>query len=393
MYAQRFPRALVRRASSSALVVGLALAAPPLSAAPMRSITWDFNVQSQALQWTATNTYASSPVPQDPRWTWVAGTGSAPGRWAVGAIGVTTPNAQFGNLLTSQLIQLSPDAPADKFTFRFAHRFRMPTGGFIVDGVQIPVVAGQFEYSLDGASYLPVFRPDWTSSGTIPSLLTPYVQSSSWAVPQFVPGVAPLRSLPPLVDGGATFTGTSPGRDSGWFVASQTFEVDIPGLTQTIQFRFNKAELGPNCGLDAGWDLRFAEVDLILAPEPGSSALAASAVVVIAVFLLRRHQRASRPSVRPCTNTPPAVSVAARTGSSGHRHWSSNWLLASASPSSQKAEYPARNESHVAMSHTAVAPTSPTNATRDVLERFEITYAGTNPSPEYEFDEACTARL
>lgn len=386
-------RSFIRRASPPALFVGLVLSALHLPAAPMQTIAWDFNVSSQAIQWTSTNTYATTPVPQDPRWTWVAGAGAVPGAWEVDSIGVSSPATRFGNLLTSPLIQLSPATPADKFRFSFAHRHRMPTDGFVVDGVQIPVVAGQFEYSLDGQKYLPVFPSDWVSSGTIPSILAPYVQSSSWAVPQFVPGVAPVVSLPPLVDGGATFTGTSAGRDAGWFVASQTLEVDIPGLTETIQFRFTKMDLGPNCGLDAGWDLRFAEADLILAPEPGGTALAASAGLAVAVFLLRRHQRASRPSVRPCTNTPPAVSVAARTGSSGHRHWSSNWLLASASPSSQKAEYPARNESHVAMSHTAVAPTSPTNATRDVLERFEITYAGTNPSPEYEFDEACTARL
>ncbi|MCE9630154.1 MAG: hypothetical protein K8S94_05460 [Planctomycetia bacterium] len=284
------------------LVVGLALALAgrEARAEPIQTITWDFNVESQATQWTAINTYATSPVPQNPKWTWTAGSGSVPGTWQVDSLGVTSPNSKFGNFLTSQLIQLSPDLPADKFTFNIAHRFRMPTDGLIVNGVQLPVVAGQFEYSLDGASYLPVFKPDWIASGTISPILAPYVQSSTWAVPQFVPGVAPVVSLPPLVDGGASFTGVSQGRNSGWFVASQAFEVDIPGLTTTIQFRFTKMDLATNCGLDAGWDLRFAQVDLILAPEPSSVTIAAAGGVMAAAAMLRyRYQRLSRPSVRP----------------------------------------------------------------------------------------------
>jgi hypothetical protein len=282
------------------LVVGLVLAGRGATAAPIQTVTWDFNVQSQATQWTALNTYGTTPVPQDPKWTWVAGSGSTPGTWHVGSVGVSSPGVKFGNYLTSQLIQLSPDLPADKFTFSVAHRFRMPTNGFTVNGVQLPVVAGQFEYSLDGAAFLPVFKTDWVASGTISPVLTPYVQSSTWAVPQFVPGVAPVVSLPPLIDGGASFTGNSQGRDSGWFVASQAFEVDIPGLTTTIQFRFTKMDLASNCGIDPGWDLRFARADLILAPEPGGVMMAAAGgALAAAAMLRRRYQRPSRPSVRP----------------------------------------------------------------------------------------------
>jgi hypothetical protein len=176
----------------------------------------------------------------------------------------------------------------------------MPTDGLIVNGVQLPVVAGQFEYSLDGAAFLPVFKSDWVTSGTISPILTPFVQSSTWAAPTFVPGVAPVVSLPPLINGGASFTGVSQGRDFGWFVASQAFQVDIPGLTETIQFRMTKMDLASNCGLDAGWDLRFAQVDLILAPEPANAAIAAAGIAVAAVAMLwSRYQRPSRPSVRP----------------------------------------------------------------------------------------------
>jgi hypothetical protein len=290
-------------AAIAGLIVGLALAmaSRAATAEPIQTIAWDFNVQSEADQWTAVNTYATNPVPQDPKWAWVAGSGSVPGTWQVDSVGVTSPNSRFGNYLTSQLIQLSTELLADQFTFTLAHRFRMPTDGLVVNGVQLPVVAGQLAYSLDGASYLPVFQADWVASGTISPILAAYVQSSTWAVPEFVPGVAPVVSLPPLVNGGASFTGVSEGRDSGWFVASQAFQVDIPDLTETIQFRFTKMDMATNCGLDAGWDLRFAQVDLILAPEPGGLMIAATAATLAAAAGLRKrlYQRPSRPSVRP----------------------------------------------------------------------------------------------
>ena len=120
-------------------------------------------------------------------------------------------------------------------------------------------------------------------------------------MPSFVPGVPPVVSLPPLIDGGASFTGVSEGRDAGWFVGSQAFEVDFPGTTDTIQFRFTKTDLATNCGLDAGWDLRFAQVDLVLAPEPSGALLASlgSAAAIAALVRLRRHQRPSSPSESP----------------------------------------------------------------------------------------------
>lgn len=282
------------------VVTALALVGARAAKAQTQTISWDFNVGSQAQEWTATNTYKNPPVPQVPIWTWASGSGSTPGMWRVESLGVSSPAVEFGNYLTSPLIQLG-QLPADKFTFSVAHRFRMPTDGFVVGGVQLPVVAGQFEYSLNGAIYLPVFSANWVSSGTIPSPLTSYVQSSTWAVPTFVPGVPPVVSLPPLIDGGASFTGVSEGRGAGWFVASQALEVDFPGTTDTIQFRFTKTDMATNCGLDAGWDLRFAQVDLVLAPEPSGTLLASlgSAAAIGALVRLRRHQRPSSPSESP----------------------------------------------------------------------------------------------
>lgn len=104
--------------------------------------------------------------------------------------------------------------------------------------------AGQLTYSVDGNLYLPVPTFNWTSSGTLPAVLAPLVQAPGLTVPQFVPGVAPVMSLPPLIDGGASFTELSTGFDSGWFVASQAFEVDVPATTTTLQFRLTNIRLG-----------------------------------------------------------------------------------------------------------------------------------------------------
>lgn len=275
-----------------AVVVLALLFMPIANAAPIQTITWDFATSSGG--WTQFNTAAVTPVPITPKWTWAGGT------WTVDSAPVDSPATQFGNYLTSPLIQLT-DLPADKFTFNLAHRFKLPTNGIVMtNGVQLPVDAGQFEYSLDGAIFLPVFKEDWVASGPISPILTPYVQSATWAVPQFVPGVAPIPSLFPLIDGGASFTGVSAGFPSGWFVASQAFEVDFPGATETIQFRFTNMNLGPMCGLDAGWDIRFAQVDLVLAPEPSGFAIAAvGGAMAMCAWLLQRRSVRARATTAP----------------------------------------------------------------------------------------------
>lgn len=271
-----------------AIIWLLSLAIPAnVMAAPIQTISWDFATSGGG--WTSKNTAAFSPLPVNPKWTWTAP------MWTVDSAPVDSPASKFGNFLTSPLIQLSPDSPADKFTFNFAHRFRLPADGLVLaNGSQLPVDAGQFQYSLDGATFLPVFTADWKSSGPISPVLTPYVQASAWAVPQFTPGVAPIPSLLPLVNGGASFTGSSSGFDSGWFVASQAFEVDFPGETTTIQFRFTNMNLGPKCGLDAGWDLRFAQADLILAPEPSGLVIAAMGGALSILACVVRRTRLPR---------------------------------------------------------------------------------------------------
>ena len=298
-----FHRLAVWVACPALLGLSAVLAGPPLAhAEPILPIAWDFAAGDGG--WVATNTFITSPPPQTPRWTWSA----APGTWAVDSAPVQSPAYRSGNYLTSSLIQLAPESPADKFTFTLAHRFKFPVDGIVKPGYQLPVDAGQLTYSLDGNVFLPVPTSDWKTSGTLPAGLAAVVQAPGLTVPQFVPGVSPVMSLPPLIDGGASFTGLSPGFSNGWFVASQAFEVDVPATTTTLQFRLTNMNLGQKCGLDAGWDVRYAHVQLILAPEPGGGVIATTAGLLLAAgWSVRRRLRSWTAAAAPrlVTSGPP----------------------------------------------------------------------------------------
>lgn len=177
----------------------------PARAVPIRSIAWDF--ASGPAGWTAANTFLTSPPPQAPRWTWSA----AERTWGVDAAPVQSPAYRSGNYLTSPRVEFAPGFAADRFTFTLAHRFRFPEDGIVRPGYRLPVVAGQVTYSLDDGPFRPLPTSDWAASGTLPAGLSSVVQAPGWTVPQFVPGTGPVMSLPPLVDGGASFTGLSGG--------------------------------------------------------------------------------------------------------------------------------------------------------------------------------------
>lgn len=265
-------------------------------AEPIQSLAWDFATGGGG--WVATNTFLTNPPPQTPRWTW----SGAARTWSVDSAPVQSPAYRSGNYLTSPLIRLAPEAPADKFTFTLAHRFKLPADGIVRPGYRIPVGAGQLTYSLDGDVFLPLPASVWATSGSLPASVAAVVQAPGWAVPQFTPGAGPVVSLPPLVDGGAAFTGLSPGFSSGWFVASQAFEVDLPATTTTIQFRLTNMNLGQKCGLDAGWDVRFAQVDLILAPEPEAGVTAAVGTLLLAAAWIGRRRLQS--GATACRRSP-----------------------------------------------------------------------------------------
>jgi len=257
-------------------------------------VTWDFTTTSGS--WTQQNVAQVGPPPVNPKWeygaTFLSGT-----RWSVSS--GTAPAT--GNYLTSPLINL--DIPADKFTFTMAHRYRFKSEDDEDErSTSFPLEAGQLEYSLDGATFLPVFDADWVTSGTVSGNVSPFVNYANWVPPTYIPGANEF----PLIQGGASFVGFSPSLPS--WVGSQTQTVDFPGATTTLQFRLTHANLGGDDLLAAssllsgggeggeedwgrgkcGWEVRWAEVEIVNLPEPSTHAMLGVCLSLAALMWWRR---------------------------------------------------------------------------------------------------------
>lgn len=268
-------------------------------------VTWDFTSTSGS--WTQQNVAQVGPPPVSPKWeygtSFLSGTGN---RWSVRS--GSTPAT--GNYLTSPLIKL--DVPADKFTFTMAHRYRFKSDDDDDDDEKskpIPREAGQLEYSLDGAKFLPVFDTDWVTSGIVSGNVSPFVNYANWVPPTYIPGANEF----PLIQGGASFVGYSPSLPS--WVGSQTQTVDFPGATTTLQFRLTHANLGEDDLMAAssllsgggeggegdwgkedwgkgkyGWEVRWAEVEIVNLPEPSTYAMLGVCLSLAALMWWRRLQ-------------------------------------------------------------------------------------------------------
>lgn len=269
-------------------------------------VAWDFTSTSGS--WTQQNVAQVGPPPANPKWEYGA-TFLSGARWSVSS--GETPAT--GNYLTSPLIKL--DVPADKFTFTMAHRYRFKSDDDKDDkddkdekSTPIPLEAGQLEYSLDGAKFLPVFDTDWVTSGIVSGNVSPFVNYANWVPPMYVPGANEF----PLIQDGASFVGSSPSLPS--WVGSQTQTVDFPGSTTTLQFRLTHANLGKNDFLTAsilggeggdealckgdwgygkgGWEVRWAEVEIVNLPEPPTCAMLGVCLSLAALMWWRRLQTA-----------------------------------------------------------------------------------------------------
>jgi hypothetical protein len=287
-------------------------------------VTWDFTATSGS--WTQQNVAQVGPPPVSPKWeygmSFLSGKGN---RWSVRS--GSTPAT--GNYLTSPLIKL--DVPADKFTFTMAHRYRFKSDDDDDDddddhddeksklfksdddddekSKPIPLEAGQLEYSLDGANFLPVFNTDWLTSGTVSGNVSPFVNYETWVPPTYIPGANEF----PLIQDGASFVGYSPSLPS--WVGSQTQTVDFPGATTTLQFRLTHANLGEDDLMAAssllsgggeggdedwgkedwgkgkyGWEVRWAEVEIVNLPEPSTYAMLGVCLSLAALMWWRRLQ-------------------------------------------------------------------------------------------------------
>jgi hypothetical protein len=273
------------------------LLVPSAQAAPIVvDDSYDFQTGPQG--WTATPVGRNGftpPVTGGKQWTH---TGN---QWSVNWSPVNFPPDIFatGNYLTSPLIDAGAQVGGiaiDSFRISVAHKFNFPTSTNAV-----PSAAGQWAYSINNGPFVGISGTNFQSGlvttpdplfGASPLVGPPsLVGQTALVTPAYVPPSGGYPDLFPLINGGASFTGVTAGyTDTGgiWVpsVAVVTFE---PTLVDTFQVRFINANLGSNCPLDAGWDIRFAQVDFA-APEPSSFMLAGVGAAVVAAGYIRRRR-------------------------------------------------------------------------------------------------------
>lgn len=305
----RIVRATVRSiwAACILFLVALALlvAIPQARAVPIVDDAYDFalgpnNFTTQPVGKPAGNV---PPTTGGKRWT------HGSGQWSVNWSPVNGPLVATGNYLTSPVINVSgsggelPGVAIDVFRISLAHKFNFPFPG------SVPPAAGQLAYSINGGPFvgLPVsaFSTGSLSAGPAPfgpSLLGPYVGQTTLVAPTFVPPVGAYSDLFPLINAGAAFTGVTPGYTDtgGTWVPTVVTGTIAPTFINSFQIRLINANLGSTCPADAGWDVRYLQVDFA-APEPGSLVLAAFGIAGTVGWQLAKRRRGGR----RFSNAPP----------------------------------------------------------------------------------------
>ncbi len=200
--------------------------------------------------------------------------------WSVDWAPVYGPLVATGNHLVSPPIPVSEQSDSvnrgrlfDTLRISIAHRFDFGPAA------TVPAAAGQVAYSINGGPFVGIPTSAWESD-TLAALVPadPFGSSPLWpnhvdqqalVIPAFLPPSGGYADLFPLVNGGATFIGSTPGYSSGFgkmvpSVAVITFpEQEIDSL----RLRFTNANLGSACSVGVGWDLGYVQVDFA-APEP-----------------------------------------------------------------------------------------------------------------------------
>lgn len=308
----RIARATVQSIWAACIVflvtLALLVAIPQARAVPIVDDLFDFSLGSQGWTGTPVGKFGLTPPAADgKRWTY------ANPLWSVNWSPVDGPLVATGNYLTSGTInpaqQVGGDGLIDAFRISISHKFDF---GSSING--IPPAAGQIAYKINGDPWTPIpasafqqgtltnFTPTSDIFPTSSPFLAATVNQTTLVAPTFVPPVGAYPDLFPLINGGAAFTGKTPGyTPTGGNLVPSVAVITLPGLTQitSFQLRLINANLGSQCDVTAGWDVRLVQADFA-APEPGSLLLAAAGISGTVGYRLMRR---TRPRAR--TNTSP----------------------------------------------------------------------------------------
>jgi len=306
----RITRAIIRSTVSACIVflitLLLLIALPQAQAVPVVDDLFDFSLNDGGWTGTPVGKFGlTPPATGGKRWTY------ANPLWSVNWSPVDGPLFATGNYLTSgtinpfeQLEQIGGDGLIDTVRISISHKFDF---GSSING--IPPAAGQIVYKVNGGPWTPIpaglfqqgtltsFTPTSTIFSTSSPFLAATVNQTALVAPSFLPPVAPYPDLFPLLNGGATFTGKTPGYTptGGNLVPSvaviQLFEE--PTLVESFQLRLINANLGSQCVSTAGWDVRLVQVDFA-APEPGSLVLAACGIAATVGWRFAKGRRGGR---------------------------------------------------------------------------------------------------
>lgn len=309
----RIARAALRSIVSACIVfvatLVLLLTLPQAKAVPIVDDLFDFSLGNGG--WTGTPVGKSGltpPATGGKRWAY------ANPLWSVNWSPVDGPNFATGNYLTSGTInpaeQIGGDGLIDTFRISISHKFDF---GSSING--IPPAAGQIAYKINGDPWIAIpaalfqqgtlasFTPASSIFTTSSPFLAATVNQTALVAPSFVPPVAPYSDLFPLLNGGATFTGKTPGyTPTGGNLVPSVAVITLPELVriESFQLRLINANLGSQCDVTAGWDVRLVQADFA-APEPGSLLLAAAGISGVAGYRLVKRRRGGR-----CfSNVPP----------------------------------------------------------------------------------------
>ncbi|MFM7243572.1 MAG: XDD4 family exosortase-dependent surface protein [Planctomycetaceae bacterium] len=299
----RGPRGLWLACGFAAVAIACLLALPGAEAAPIM-VDDAFDFSAGPLGWTGTPVGKNGFLPpSDPakgaRWT------HGSGHWSVNWAPVSGPLVATGNWLTSGTIDASDQIEAvtgnrliDAIRISIGHAFNF--GSF---AGSVPPAAGQVAYSINGGAYLPIPAAAWeTGSVLAPTPPDPFGASPLWpdhvdqttlVAPSFTPPVGSYADLFPLLNGGAAFSGATPGYTptGGSFMPSVAV-INVP-LQEIDVFRVRliNANLGSSCVTGAGWDVGYLQVDFA-APEPAGLAMAGCGGLA-ALGAVARRQRPS----------------------------------------------------------------------------------------------------